>query len=76
MHLPPLSLSDKYGLFTAVALVILILLDNTIAMIVVAVIGLAVGGFVAWKGEPKRVAWISVAAFAVTLAFGVFSLLR
>jgi hypothetical protein len=74
--LPPLTLADKYGLFAAVALVFLILIDNAVAMIAVSVVGLALGAVVAWRGETKRVAWISVAAFAITLAFGIFSLLR
>jgi hypothetical protein len=76
MNLPPLTLADKYGVFTALALLALILADNAIAMIVVSIVGLAIGGFVAWRGDTKRVAWVSVAAFAITLVFGIFSLLR
>jgi hypothetical protein len=71
-----LTLSDKYGIFAAVALLFLILIDNAIAMLVVSAIGLAVGAFVARQGETKRVAWVSAAAFAIALAFGIFSLLR
>lgn len=73
--MPPLTLSDKYGIATVVALALLILVNNAVIMLVVSAIGLAAGFYVARQDDAKRVAWIATAAYAISLAFAGLSLL-
>lgn len=71
-----LTLSDKYALAAALALLLLVLFDNAVLMLAVSAIGLFAGIWVARRGEIRRVAWVAMVAFAVALAFAVVSLLR
>ncbi len=71
-----LSLSEAYGIGAALALLFLVLFDNTWAMLIVSLIGLLAGLWTARQGDVKRVVWVATAAFGVTLMFAVFALLR
>lgn len=70
------SLSDKYALGTAVALLALILLDVPWVTLVVSVAGLIVGLWVARRGQVRMAAVAALAAFAVSLVFSIILLLR
>ncbi len=71
-----LSRSDLFGLAAALALLLLIWLNNAWVMLGVSAVGLVAGLWLARQGEVKRVAWVATVAFAVALAFAVFMLLR
>lgn len=69
-------LAEAYGIGAALALLFLVLFDNAWAMLIVSLIGLLTGLWVARGGEVKRVVWVATAAFGVALAFALFALLR
>lgn len=71
-----LSRSELYGVGAALALLLLVWLDNAWAMLIVSAVGLLTGFWVASRGDVKRVAWVATIAFAVALAFALFTLLR
>ena len=71
-----LSLSDKYALGAALALLVLVVLNNPLVMLIVSVFGLVAGFLVARQGSMRRAAMVALAAFAVSLVFGLVALLR
>lgn len=71
-----ISRSEAYGIGAALALLFLVLFDNTWAMLIISAIGLLAGLWVARQGEVKRVVWVATVAFGVALAFALFTLLR
>jgi hypothetical protein len=74
--MPSLTLSDKYAIGAAIALLIMVLVDNAILMLVLAVIGLVGGVWVVRQPETRRVVWVAAAAFVLALVFAVYALLR
>jgi hypothetical protein len=74
--LPSLSISDKYAIAAAVALLFLVLFDNAVVMLIVSAVGLFAGVLVIRQPETRRVAWVATAAFAISLAFAVATLIR
>ena len=75
-HMKNSSTSEAYGVGAALALLFLVLLDNAWAMLVVSVVGLLAGLWLARQGEVKRLVWVATAAFGVALVFALFALLR
>lgn len=71
-----LSLSDKYAIAAALGLLLLVLFDNALLMLIVSVAGLIGGIWILRRGQPRRVAYIAAAGFAITLALAVFTLVR
>jgi hypothetical protein len=71
-----LSLSEKYAIGAALALLVLVLLNNPLIMLVVSAVGIAVGLLVARQGSLRRAAMVALVAFAVSLVFGLVALLR
>lgn len=71
-----ISRSDAYGIGAALALLFLVLFNNAWAMLIVSLVGLFAGFWVARQGDVKRVAWVATVAFGVTLAFALFAVLR
>lgn len=74
--MPKTSWSEKYAIAAALLLLILVLADNARVMLIISIIGLAAGFWVARQGELRRMALVAIAAFAVTLVIAVFTLLR
>lgn len=70
------SLSDKYAIVAAIGLLLLVLFDNAILMLVVSVLGLLGGLWVARGGEMRRAAVVALVAFAVAAVLAIFTLLR
>lgn len=70
------SLSDKYALGAAAALVVQILLNVPWVTLVISIAGLAVGLWVARRGEVRMAAVAALAAFAVSLVLSIILLLR
>ena len=54
----------------------LVLFDNAVLMLVVSVLGLIGGVWVARGGEMRRAAIVALAAFAVAAVLAIFTLLR
>ncbi len=71
-----LTSSDKYAIAAAIGMLLLVLFDNAVLMLVVAILGLIGGLWVARGGEMRRVAIIAMAAFAVAAVLAIFALLR
>lgn len=71
-----LSLADKYAIGAAIALLVLVFINNPIVMLVVAVLGLGAGMVVVRAGETKRVVYVAALAFALMLGLALFTLLR
>lgn len=74
--LAKLSLSERYAIGAALALLLVILVDRALVMLLVSVVGLALGFWVVRRGEALRVAWIALVAFAITLVIAILALLR
>ena len=70
------SISEMYAIASAIALLILVLVNNPVAMLVVSVAGLAGGVFVARQGKVWRLAMVAMAGFAAVLALALVSLWR
>ena len=71
-----LSLPERYAILAALALLLLVLVDNAILMAVVSAAGLVGGLWVLRRGDLRRVAVVATVAFAVTLVFALVSLVR
>lgn len=71
-----LDLSDKYAIGAALALLLMVLIDNAILMLVLSLIGLVAGAWVVQRPETRRVAWVAAVAFILALMFAVYALLR
>lgn len=74
--MPTTSWSERYAIAAALLLLALVLTDNARVMLIVSIIGLAAGFWVARQGELRRMAMVAIAAFAVTLVIAAFTLLR
>jgi|GEM_PF-1999014 len=74
--MPNFSLSDKYAIGAALVLLVLVLLNDPLVMLIVSVLGLVSGLLVARRDQMNRAAWVALIAFVVSLAFGLFLLLR
>ncbi|MCX7706408.1 MAG: hypothetical protein N2204_00170 [Anaerolineae bacterium] len=74
--MPALSLSERYAILAALALLFLVLLDNAVVMAAVSVVGLTVGLWVLRRGDIRRVAVVATVAFALALVFALVALLR
>lgn len=70
------SLSEKYAIGAALALLVVVIVDNPLLTFVVSVLGLATGLLVARQGPMRRAAVVALVAFAVSLVLGLFTLLR
>jgi hypothetical protein len=70
------SLSDKYGIAAAIGLFFAVLSENAVVMLIISIVGLAVGIRVLRAGEARRVAFVAAVAFALVFGFGLFELLR
>ncbi len=71
-----MSSSDKYAIAAAIGMLFLVLFDNAVLMLVVSVLGLIGGVWVARGGEMRRAAIVALAAFAVAAVLAIFTLLR
>ncbi len=71
-----LSLSEKYAIGAALALLVIVIVDNPWLTLVISVLGLVAGLLVARQGPMRRVAIVALVAFAVSLVLGLFTLLR
>lgn len=74
--MPALSLSERYAILTALALLFLVLLDNAVLMAVVSAVGLIGGLWVLRRGDFRRVAAVATLACVLTLVFALVILLR
>jgi type IV secretory pathway VirB3-like protein len=74
--MPNLSLSEKYAIGAALALLVVVIVDNPWLTLIVSVLGLVAGLLVARQGSMRRAAVVALVAFAVSLALGLFTLLR
>ena len=70
------SLSEKYAILAAIALILLVAFDNALAILIGSLIGLAVGGMIARRGNVRRVALVAMAGFAVAAAIAALILVR
>jgi hypothetical protein len=71
-----MGLSEKYGLAAALALLLVVLVDNAVVMLIVSVTGLAAGALVVRSGDARRVALVAAIAFAIVFGFAIYNLLR
>lgn len=71
-----LSMSDKYALATAIGLLFMVMFNSAVVILIISVIGLVAGLWVARHGEVRRGAYVAMAACAVALVFGVIVFLR
>ena len=71
-----LTLSDKYGMAAALALVLMVLSNSAVVMLVLSLAGLIAGFWVVRDGEVRRVAFVAFAAFAIAAVFAVIGLAR
>ncbi len=71
-----LAASDKYAIAAAIGILFLMLFDNAVVMLVVSVLGLVGGLWVARSGEMRRAAIVALVAFAVAAVLAIFTLLR
>ena len=69
-----LTLSEKYGIAAALALIVMVLVNNAILMLVLSVAGIIGGFWVIRRGEVRRVAVIGFAAFLIAAGFAVYAL--
>lgn len=74
--MPALSLSERYAILAALALLFLVLLDNAVVMAAVSTVGLTAGLLVMRRGNVRRVGIVATVAFAVALAFALVVLFR
>ena len=74
--MPTTSWSERYAIAAVLLLLVLVLADNARVMLIISIIGLAAGFWVARQGELRRVAMVAIAAFAMTLVIAAFTLLR
>lgn len=70
------SLADKYAIAAAIGLLFLVLFDNAIVMLVVSIVGLGAGLWIARGGGTRRAALVAMVAFAAAAIFAVITLLR
>lgn len=71
-----LSLSEKYAILAALALLVVVWWNNPVAILAVSIAGLAAGAWVVSRGDARRVAVVALVAFAVSLVFAIIMLLR
>jgi type IV secretory pathway VirB3-like protein len=71
-----LSLSEKYAIGAALALLVVVIVDNPWLTLVISVLGLVAGLLVARQVSMRRAAIVALVAFAVSLVLGLFTLLR
>jgi hypothetical protein len=74
--MPQVSLSEKYALASAVALLALALLNVPAITLGVALLGLAVGGVVARQTSLRRAGLVAIAGFAAAIAISLAMLIR
>ena len=71
-----LTLSDKYGIAAAFALLVMVWINSALLMLVLSVAGLIAGFWVARRGETRRVVFVAFAGFAVAAVFAIIGLVR
>lgn len=71
-----LTLSEKYGMAAAVALILMVAINSALLMLVLSVLGIIGGFWVLRQGEARRVAFVAFAGFAVAAVFAVLGLLH
>ncbi len=69
-----LTIADMYGVGAAVALAIMVIVNNPAVMLGISAAGILVGFWVLSRGEVRRVAFVAFVAFVVAGAFAVFKL--
>lgn len=69
-----LTLSEKYGIGAAIALGIVVVLNNPVVMLVVSIAGVLAGLWVLRRGEARRVGYVAFAGFAIAAVFAVVAL--
>ncbi len=74
--MPTLSISERYAILAALALLFLVLLDNAAVMAAVSSGGLLIGLWVLRRGDIRRVAVVAMIAFALALSFALITLVR
>ena len=67
------SMPQTYAVASALVLFLLVLVNDALAMLVVSIIGLVAGIFVARSGEMWRPAMVAMAGFGAMLAFSLAS---
>ncbi len=68
--------SEKYALAAAIVLLFLVLLDNSLALLIVSAFGLAAGLLITWRSSLKRAGAVALVGFAVAAALAAFKLLK
>jgi putative Ca2+/H+ antiporter (TMEM165/GDT1 family) len=71
-----LTLSDKYGIAAVLGMLVIVVVNSTLAMLIISVIGIIGGLWVMRKGEVRRVVYVSLAAFAIAAALAVYGLVQ
>lgn len=71
-----LTLSDKYGIAAAVALLIMVAINSPVVMLAVSLLGIVVGFWVVRQGQVRRVALVAFVAFVMAAVFAVISFAR
>ncbi len=71
-----LTVSEKYGLAAAVALIIMVAINSALVMLVLSILGLIAGFWVVRQGEVRRVAFVAFAGFAIAAVFAIMGLVR
>ncbi|MCU0508946.1 MAG: hypothetical protein MUC34_11210 [Anaerolineae bacterium] len=71
-----LTPSDKYGIAAAIALMLMVAINNAVVMLVLSLAGLVAGFWIVRRGEVRRVAFVAFAAFAIAAVFAVMGLVR
>ncbi len=69
-----LTLSDKYSIGAAIALMLVALVNNTVVMLVVSVLGILAGLWVLRQGEGRRAGYVALGGFAIAVVFAVIQL--
>lgn len=72
--MPNMTLSEKYGLAAAIALMIMVAINSALLMLALSVLGLIAGVWVWRQGEVRRVAFVAFAGFAIAAIFAVIGL--
>ena len=71
-----MTYSDRYAVAAAIALLFLLLFDNAIAMLIIGSLGLLAGLVIVWRSSLRRSGILAAVAFAVVVAFAVFTLVH
>ncbi len=71
-----LSVSDKYSIAAVIALMIMVIVNNAVLMLALAVLGIIAGFWVFRQGEVRRAGFVAFAGFAIAAVFAVMTLVR